>query len=45
MRHLCGNYGCVNPSHLSLGNTSDNAKDMYRVREFNQEQRKLLRVK
>ena len=42
VRHLCGNYTCVNPNHLSLGTQSDNGKDIYNVRSFNKEQKILL---
>lgn len=44
VRHLCGNYRCVNPNHLSLGTAADNSEDIYRTRSFNQSQRRLVEL-
>lgn len=42
VRHLCGNCSCVNPLHLSIGTMSDNAEDIYKTRNFNKEQKRLV---
>lgn len=42
VRHLCGNYLCVNPNHLSLGTQTDNMNDIYKTRDFNKNQKLLF---